>query len=512
MRHRLFASGASGAALGLALIFSACGEAGAPEARPPGSTTFGPTAGASGNDPGATTQAGTGTGTGTGQQAGTVTQPGGDTTVPVTTTTGTPIPCNVAKVVTNACHGCHGPTPIGGAMKLVSHEDWHRDSPLYGPNTLMDATKKVYEVAQIRIDNGEMPQGGTLSAEDKLVLDGWLSGGAIAGTDADAVCDTGPAPTGPGPLQDECGGADAYEPLVALPGETCYDFRVHGISSPTDTSKFNVAPGESYHEFIYDVPWPAGSAGTRFGADFDNLQVLHHWLAFGYTTTQPGGTVNVNVTGTTLFANAKLIGGWAVGGCNFITPDDMAIELPPSGKLMIQWHMYNTTGVSQPDGTAVQFCTVPPGGRPNLGGLTWLGTENLTMGPGMHDKFGTCINDSGAPITIVAFLPHLHTYGINMRSEVQRVGSTTWETVFDQPFDFNWQVHYMMDPPIVLQPNDAIKSTCTFFNDSGGTVAFGQSTNQEMCYQFAFSYPAGALDNGVLSLIGATNTCWQFGE
>jgi hypothetical protein len=43
-------------------------------------------------------------------------------------------------------------------------------------------------------------------------------------------------------------------------------------------------------------------------------------------------------------------------------------------------------------------------------------------------------------------------------------------------------------------------------------VGFGQSTKAEMCYQFAFSYPAGALDNAVPSLIGATNTCWQFGE
>ena len=35
------------------------------------------------------------------------------------------------------------------------------------------------------------------------------------------------------------------------------------------------------------------------------------------------------------------------------------------------------------------------------------------------------------------------------------------------------------------------------------SVAFGPSSDQEMCYQFAFSYPARALDNGVISLIGA---------
>jgi hypothetical protein len=197
-------------------------------------------------------------------------------------------------------------------------------------------------------------------------------------------------------------------------------------------------------------------------------------------------------------------------------PEEMGLELPSSGKIMIQWHHFNSTGTPQPDGTKVQFCTVPASAKPNVGGLTWLGTENfngiLGMPQGMSEFTGTCINDSGGPITIVAFLPHMHEIGINMKSELQRAGTSTWETIFDQPFDFNWQVHYNMDPAIVMQPNDAIRSTCTFFNDTGANVAFGQSTKQEMCYQFAFSYPAGALDNGVLSLIGATNTCWQFGE
>ncbi|MDD9932310.1 MAG: hypothetical protein OXT09_01825 [Myxococcales bacterium] len=437
---------------------------------------------------------------------------------------GTPIPCGVANVVADNCGRCHGQNPMGGAIRLVSHEDWHRVSPVYGPDTLGDTSKLVHEVAQIRINNGEMPQGEPMSPEDLATLDEWLLAGAGAGTDEDAACappviDPGDDDLRPvGGLPDECGGDDAYEPLVALPGETCYDFQVHGISSPTDTSKFNVAPGESYHELIYDVPWPAGTVATRFGADFDNLQVLHHWLAFDYTTPQPHGTVNVNVTGTTLGAAAQLIGGWAVGGCNFVLPEEMGLKLPNPGgsKIMVQWHMFNSTGVSQPDGTKVQFCTTTPDGRPNIGGLTWLGTENfngvLGMPAGEHEFSGTCINDSGGPITIVGFLPHLHTIGTNMRSEVMRAGTSTWETVFDQPFQFDYQVHYMMDPFLVLEPNDQIKSTCTFFNDTGVNVAFGQSTNQEMCYQFAFSYPAGALDNGVLSLIGATNTCWQFGE
>ena len=67
---------------------------------------------------------------------------------------GTPIPCDVQNVVANNCHTCHGATPIGGAIRLMTFEDFHKPSPFYGPTKLMDPNKQVYEVAKIRINNG----------------------------------------------------------------------------------------------------------------------------------------------------------------------------------------------------------------------------------------------------------------------------------------------------------------------------------------------------------------------
>jgi hypothetical protein len=102
--------------------------------------------------------------------------------------------------------------------------------------------------------------------------------------------------------------------------------------------------------------------------------------------------------------------------------------------------------------------------------------------------------------------PHMHKWGRHMKSTVTRAATGAVENVFDMPFDFNYQISY--EASIQLQPGDSITSTCTFDNQSAAPVAFGPSSDQEMCYQFAFSWPAGALDNGVLSLVGATNTCW----
>lgn len=310
-----------------------------------------------------------------------------------------------------------------------------------------------------------------------------------------------------------CDTAEAFEPLVARDGETCYELHAHdgaGTGGP-----FIVATDESLNQFFYDIPWPAGSVATRFGSDFDNLAVLNQWLLFS-TDSGSHGLVQTSVTGTVLDEHAQVLAAWNVGGCNITLPSDMGLALPDPGsgkELMVQWHHANFTGEPQPDASTVQVCVVPSSTRPNIGGLTLLGTEQLSesngMPPDLESKYsGTCLNETSEPITIVAFRPTMHLIGTNMYSEVARAGGGI-EPVFDQPFVFDNQVHYMSDPTVVLQPGDKIRSECTYFNNTSTTVVFGPATQQEVCFQYVFSYPAGALDKpGNLSLLGATNTCW----
>jgi hypothetical protein len=451
---------------------------------------------------------------------------------------GTAMPCEIQTVVTARCGTCHGATPIGGSpTSLLTLADFQKDYTAVTTTQLVGKSFKMYELAKIRINKEMgttgMPQGTPLMDAEKTMLTSWLSSGApagtacsstggMAGTGSNGMAGTGsngmagaggtgaPKPMG---ANNEClSNTTAFEPLVEREGETCYEFLTHGASSTTDTSKFDVPTGESYNQFYYAVPWPAGTVATRFGAKFDNLKVLHHWLGFASASApQAAGAVVRNVSGTTLGENAELVGGWAVGGCNVEFPEDMGLKLPDTGKIMIQWHHYNSTGMQQPDGSIVQWCTVPATMRENIGGLTFLGTENFNgligMPPGRSDFGGTCTNDSGGPVTIVGFNPHMHLLGVHMKSVITRAAGGM-ETVFDEPFQFDQQVNYMMNPPVVMMPGDRITSTCTFDNTTDANVAFGQPTTSEMCYQFAFAYPYGALNSPGLSLIGATNICW----
>jgi hypothetical protein len=412
------------------------------------------------------------------------------------------MPCAISKALASNCQKCHGPTPSFGApMPLALMADFHK------PST-SDKTQEVYQLAQKRLNDTAkpMPPGGMISAEDKKALNDWLAAGALPSTNTETGCDVATASAA---VHDA---AYFKNGLTPKPGETCYEFKTHGGQTADDNTPYAVSAGEHYEQFYFKVPWTSDEVITRFGAKYDNLKVLHHWLLF--TSSMAASKVGTHETtiGTTLGDSSQLIAGWAVGGDHVEFPADTGLELTSNGILNLQWHFFNQGSTAEPDATRVQICAMPRSMIKNVGSLTFLGTENFNGPIGMPAKTtskfsGTCLNDSGGPITLFGFTPHMHKLGIQMTSVIKHTDGTT-EQVFDKPFDFNSQITHLQAKPIVLQAGESITSTCTFNNTTNAAVPFGPSSNQEMCYNFTMSYPAHALDNGTLSLIGATNVCW----
>jgi hypothetical protein len=426
------------------------------------------------------------------------------TTPGTTPVAGGVVPCAQMNALTNNCQKCHGSMiAFGAPMSLVTVDDFHKPAK-------SDPTKKVYEVALARMNDqaNPMPPGGAMDATERKVLTDWLSAGAVGAPATEGMA-CQPSATGERTVHDA---AYFRNGLTPLPGETCYELANHGGQTEGDTTPYAVRTGEHYQQFYFKVPWGADDVMTRYGAKYDNLKVLHHWLLF--TSTMAASKVGTSETtiGTTIGDTAQLIAGWAVGGDHVTFPPDTALELTQTGILNLQWHFYNQGTVVEMDKSTVQVCTVKRATKKNIGSLTFLGTENFNGPLGMpaktESKFsGSCLNDLGAPITLFGFNPHMHKLGTHMNTVILRK-SGMMETVFDKAFDFNSQFTYVLDKPIVLEAGESIVSTCTFNNTTDANVAFGPSTEEEMCYNFTMSYPAKALDNGTPSLIGATNTCW----
>src|SRR5262249_13992865 len=86
-------------------------------------------------------------------------------------------------------------------------------------------------------------------------------------------------------------------------------------------------------------------------------------------------------------------------------------------------------------------------------------------------------------VTLFAVAPHMHRLGIHMK--VDGPGGT----ILDQDYSFEEQRLYPVGP-LALPAGSVLRTTCTWNNNTGGPIYFGDSTDAEMCFAILYRYPA----------------------
>jgi len=437
---------------------------------------------------------------------------------PVAASAGAGVPCSISEKLVAGCGGCHGAVPQNGApMPLVTYADYHAPART-------NPSRKVYELVAERVEDRArpMPPDPTKRLSDAAIAEikAWAAGGAVAG----AACSnptTSVGAAGQGAAGAPAAGSGSPTSGAAGAGgvadiEECFELRAHGQPTTGDKSKYPVIPGESYTSFFFKAPWTKPVQGLRFKHLPDNSAVLHHWLLFSESGGgQDGDVETCDLGGPTGFlcgaaTTRSLITGWAPGRPDFVLPPDVGLELPAPGAMMVvELHYYNKAGGMAQDGSGVEIC-VTSKFRKNTASISWLGTETIELPPmATSTSAGTCTPQRAGmnatdPINILYSWPHMHKLGTHMKSVVNRAGGAK-ETLYDGDFSFEFQVVH--DTPLKLMPGDTITTTCTFNNTTPGHVSFGQSTNMEMCFNFAYAWPAHALDHPGGAIGSSPNSC-----
>lgn len=225
--------------------------------------------------------------------------------------TGPGLPCDVREALESRCWTCHGATPEGAPMSLVTYENFQAPAA-------SDPDRPVHELALERIHDTENPmpprQREQLSADQKAALDAWLTQGAprftgsctgdvIGGGDGDGDGD-GDNP-GNGDGDGDSGEVDPDE------CEVIFEARAHGGQTANDTTPYRVAPGEHYECFYFTVPWDKKHQALDVQPIIDNGKVLHHWLLYQEEGSGQGNGTHQSCVG--LHPNQTLLSGWAPG-------------------------------------------------------------------------------------------------------------------------------------------------------------------------------------------------------
>lgn len=256
------------------------------------------------------------------------------------------------------------------------------------------------------------------------------------------------------------------------------------------------AAGDYQSLVTTDWTLPAPTSSTPDQYFCARLTVQEDMIVSGFRTISPNGTHHTvlsagdpngpdnpgepcevqNMHQTILYASG-------VGTDDFVFPEGVGVRVQAGQQLHLNVHTFNATDFELSGTSGVAAKLVPA--VETEAEFTIVGPIGFSI-PGDGKPFqvsGSC--PVSQDITVLNWWPHMHKLGSHQTIEVNG------EVVHDEPFSFTEQVNYPTSRQ--LAAGDNVRVTCTFVNDTGAAVPFGDSSNQEMCFAGSYRYPKAEL-------------------
>lgn len=224
-----------------------------------------------------------------------------------------------------------------------------------------------------------------------------------------------------------------------------------------------------------------------------NPEGTHHTvLTVIENPSQPDGEFDCNA-GT----NAdRMIYGSGVGTDPFKFPDGVGVHLPAGTQLLLNLHLFNTTETALNGISGTEIRVVPASEIQHEAEAVLMGpTFTLNIPPGTQTSSGSCTQNGD--VTFISVGPHMHQLGTHMKVTAESSIDGT-KVIHDAPYTFYEQNAYDLDPHIRMARGDKLRVECTYNNNTGSTVTFGDSSTQEMCFATIYRYPAFGATFGVV--------------
>lgn len=252
------------------------------------------------------------------------------------------------------------------------------------------------------------------------------------------------------------------------------------------TTKVTIDPAaEKYLCWSFQVP--AGADLSLVGLENQIPTVgVHHYAVF--TNLEPykePGPYDCETMGITW----GLVAGGGVGTPGVEFPQGTAMNLPAGQHVIFQLHMLNASS----DPLEVQPAYINLVGTKDTSlqpvGLLIAGTLDIAVPAHSTDvavSGGCAVQDPMA--NIFAVFPHMHQLGRRLVADVTPAGASAPTTVADQAWNFQDQGLYPVKASAAA--GDQINVTCHYDNPGDKDVNFGLSSNDEMCVNVFYYYPA----------------------
>lgn len=178
-----------------------------------------------------------------------------------------------------------------------------------------------------------------------------------------------------------------------------------------------------------------------------------------------------------------------VGTAELNFPEGVAMKIAAGQFINLNLHLFNASDTPLAGTSGIEVYRRDPAGVVHEADMTFSGTTNIDIpSDGQpHEVSGGC--QLSQQWNIFTVWPHMHQHATKQSFEVTQAGTVT-KLLDNKPYSFEEQINYPIQT-MTLNPGDRIKTTCTYVNNTGVPLRFGDSSNEEMCFTGMYKYPAG---------------------
>ena len=367
---------------------------------------------------------------------------------------------DVAPILYESCVACHRPNHLA-PMSLITYDDvrpWaravkskvvSREMPPWGADSSVRAYKNDVSLSQDEID----------------LIAAWVDGGAPRGNEADLP-----------EMPEFAEGWSIGEPdlvftmlepfRVPADGTVPYSYVTVPTNLPEDT-------WISAHEF---------RPGDR--------RVIHHVISEVLEDDGVPATAEVGLQRNRERTRARgaRVGGYVPNRLGTVYEDGVAVKLPAGADIEAQMH-YTTIGepVLDQSSWGVVVAQGPGGDRRQAGGGA-VANLLFRIEPGNPAYEVRAKRQISEPAYLASMMPHMHVRGRSAKYIVRYPDGTEEVALWVPDYDFNWQLRYQLDEPILMPAGSTLEAVFTYDNsannrhnpDPAAEVRWGDQTWEEM--------------------------------
>ena len=177
-----------------------------------------------------------------------------------------------------------------------------------------------------------------------------------------------------------------------------------------------------------------------------------------------------------------------VGTDDLLFPPGVAIHIPAGTYLNLNLHLFNATDNALSDHSGILVKVVQPADVQHEADMMFSGTFtiNVPSDGQPHTAQGGCT--AASDWHIFTLWPHMHQTATHQSWTYSHGGVPT--ALLDDDFRFTEQRNYPIADTLIHK-GDLINTVCTYVNNTGSVMTWGDGSDKEMCFTGMYKYPAG---------------------